>query len=177
MAGASSSTKQTCKCRRIFYRAYGIVNCSPSNVWHQNHHPSLNSGGCSQNPAPVLLWVATMCHNRLNLDWSNMSWKDASPLPQPPCHVLVKYLSLIDGGNTTSRNFVLGRGTWPSSGEMSTSYYAWPLPHEPSMTIYENPWESLTISCEIHIKTTIITSMVDVFAIATLPQILDPPRT
>lgn len=48
------------------------------------------------------------------------------------------YLFLIDGGNTTSRNscvsqseyektnFVLGRGTWPSSGEMSTSD-AWPL--------------------------------------------------
>ena len=34
-------------CRHIFCRAYGIVNCSPSN-------------GCSQNPAPVLLWAATM---------------------------------------------------------------------------------------------------------------------
>lgn len=34
-------------CRHIFCRAYGIVNFSPSN-------------GCSQNPAPVLLWVAAM---------------------------------------------------------------------------------------------------------------------
>lgn len=39
-------------CRHIFYRAYGIVNCSPSN-------------GCSQNPAPVLLWVATMVSHQV----------------------------------------------------------------------------------------------------------------